>query len=126
MSTPEQEVEYRQHRFSPPPGATEVFLVRHGESAPAKASTPFDTVDGQADPDLAPEGSRWEHPWRGLLSSERTSNECVDYFSLEGDSALAVIGKKPDIHPFGCPGGQGVPGHGAIGVNAVSRIAHFE
>jgi hypothetical protein len=50
-----------------------------------------------------PKGSRWEHPWRGLLSSERTSSECVDYFSFEGDSALAVIGKKPDIHPFGCP-----------------------
>ncbi|MEV6903143.1 histidine phosphatase family protein [Amycolatopsis sp. NPDC051372] len=56
MSTPEQEVEYRQHRFSPQPGATEIFLVRHGESAPARISAPFDLVDGQADPDLAPEG----------------------------------------------------------------------
>ncbi|MGW5743947.1 histidine phosphatase family protein [Amycolatopsis sp. NPDC003861] len=56
MSTPEQEIEYRQHRFSPPPGSTEIFLVRHGESAPARGDAPFDLVDGQADPDLAPEG----------------------------------------------------------------------
>lgn len=52
-------------------------------------------------PTPMPEGSWWEHPWRGLLSFERTSVEYDDYFSLEGDSALAVIDKKFDIHPFG-------------------------
>ncbi|WP_020671979.1 histidine phosphatase family protein [Amycolatopsis nigrescens] len=56
MTIPEEEVEYRQHRFSPPPGATEIFLVRHGESAPARASEPFPMIEGQADPDLAPDG----------------------------------------------------------------------
>ena len=61
MTTPDQapekeEVEYRQHRFTPPPGATEIFLVRHGESAAARTSQPFSLIDGQADPDLAPEG----------------------------------------------------------------------
>ncbi|HWD05576.1 MAG TPA: histidine phosphatase family protein [Amycolatopsis sp.] len=73
MSTPEQEVEYRQHRFAPPPGATEVFLVRHGESAPARASAPFDLVDGQADPDLAPEGR--DHAAR---VGERLAHERLD------------------------------------------------
>jgi hypothetical protein len=73
-----------------------------------------------------PEGSRCEHPWRGLLSFQRTSNEYDDYFSLAGDSALAVIGQKPDIHPFGCLQAHGVPGHEAISVNTVSRIAHDE
>jgi probable phosphoglycerate mutase len=61
VTTPDQaaeidEVEYRQHRFTPPPGATEIFLVRHGESAAARTSQPFSFIDGQADPDLAPEG----------------------------------------------------------------------
>ncbi|SDZ30933.1 probable phosphoglycerate mutase [Amycolatopsis xylanica] len=50
------EVEYRQHRFVPPPGSTEIFLIRHGESAPARLDLPFDMVEGQGDPDLAPEG----------------------------------------------------------------------
>ncbi|GAA2361597.1 histidine phosphatase family protein [Saccharopolyspora halophila] len=50
------EVEYRQSRFTPPPGATDILLIRHGESAPAVPGEPFDLVDGQGDPDLAPDG----------------------------------------------------------------------
>lgn len=48
--------EYRQFRFTPPRGATDVLLVRHGESAPAVPGQPFELVDGQGDPDLAPTG----------------------------------------------------------------------
>ncbi len=48
--------EYRQYRFSRPPGATEFFLVRHGESAPIVPGQPIPQVDGQDDPALAPEG----------------------------------------------------------------------
>jgi probable phosphoglycerate mutase len=48
--------EYRQHRFSRPPGATEIILVRHGESAPARDDTPFPSVDGHGDPPLDPVG----------------------------------------------------------------------
>jgi 2,3-bisphosphoglycerate-dependent phosphoglycerate mutase len=49
---------YRQHRFVPPPGATELLLVRHGESEPAYPDAPFPMTDGRADPGLAPEGIR--------------------------------------------------------------------
>jgi probable phosphoglycerate mutase len=67
VTTPEKEVEYRQHRFTPPLGATEIFLVRHGESAPARESRPFELVGGQADPELAPEGrDHAEHVGRRL------------------------------------------------------------
>jgi 2,3-bisphosphoglycerate-dependent phosphoglycerate mutase len=48
--------EYRQHRFKAPPGATELLLVRHGESAPHREGQDFPLVDGQGDPPLAPEG----------------------------------------------------------------------
>jgi probable phosphoglycerate mutase len=48
---------YRQHRFRPPPGATELLLVRHGESEPAQMDAPFPLTDGRADPALAPEGA---------------------------------------------------------------------
>jgi probable phosphoglycerate mutase len=44
--------EYRQARFARPPGATEILLVRHGESRPATPETPFPLVDGQGDPEL--------------------------------------------------------------------------
>jgi probable phosphoglycerate mutase len=46
----------RQHRFSPPPGACEILVVRHGESVPFVEGAAFDLVDGHADPALAPEG----------------------------------------------------------------------
>jgi probable phosphoglycerate mutase len=47
---------YRQLRFAPPPGATELLLVRHGESEAAIEGQPFDLVDGHGDPNLSPEG----------------------------------------------------------------------
>jgi probable phosphoglycerate mutase len=47
---------YRQHRFTPPPGATELVLVRHGESEPAVVGQTFPLVDGHGDPALSPEG----------------------------------------------------------------------
>ncbi|MEV6905710.1 histidine phosphatase family protein [Amycolatopsis sp. NPDC051071] len=93
MSTPEQEVEYRQHRFSPPPGATEIFLVRHGESAPAKASTPFDTVDGQADPDLAPEGREHAERVGSRLADERISALYVTTLRRTSQTAAPLAAK---------------------------------
>jgi probable phosphoglycerate mutase len=47
---------YRQNRFRMPPGAAELFLVRHGESEPASLDVPFPLVDGRSDPALSPEG----------------------------------------------------------------------
>jgi len=47
---------YRQLRFTPPPGATELLLIRHGESEAAVDGRPFDLVDGHGDPALSPEG----------------------------------------------------------------------
>src|SRR6056297_3829475 len=47
---------FPQSRFAPPPGATEILLVRHGESAPHVEGESFDLVDGHGDPPLAPAG----------------------------------------------------------------------
>ena len=38
------QTEYRQTKFTAPPGATELLLVRHGESRAAKADEPFPLV----------------------------------------------------------------------------------
>lgn len=49
--------QYRQHRFTRPPGACELILVRHGESQPADPDDPFPLVDGHGDPPLhVPDG----------------------------------------------------------------------
>ena len=48
--------EYRQVRFTRPPGATDILLVRHGESRAATAAEPFPLVDGHGDPELHPNG----------------------------------------------------------------------
>jgi probable phosphoglycerate mutase len=58
MSTEAAPAEYRQGRFMRPPGACEILLVRHGESAPYRVGTPHPLVDGQGDPPLDPEGVR--------------------------------------------------------------------
>ena len=50
------EKEYRQYRFQRPPGATEILLVRHGESRPVSSDTPFPLVDGHGDPELGVAG----------------------------------------------------------------------
>jgi 2,3-bisphosphoglycerate-dependent phosphoglycerate mutase len=50
------EKEYRQHRFQRPPGATEILLVRHGESRPVRPGDPFPLVDGHGDPELGAAG----------------------------------------------------------------------
>lgn len=47
---------FRQLRFERPPGACEIVLVRHGESAAAVMGEPFPMLDGQGDPELHPEG----------------------------------------------------------------------
>jgi probable phosphoglycerate mutase len=47
---------YRQLQFQRPPGACEMLLIRHGESAPARDGEPFPLVDGHGDPPLDPVG----------------------------------------------------------------------
>jgi probable phosphoglycerate mutase len=47
----------REYRFAVPPGATEILLVRHGESAQADPAVPFPLVDGHGDPELSAIGS---------------------------------------------------------------------
>lgn len=53
--------EFRQARFRTPPGACEILLVRHGESAAYVEGEPHPMVDGHGDPPLHPEGHRQAH-----------------------------------------------------------------
>lgn len=50
------EKEYRQTPYAPPSGATQILLIRHGESRAATANDPFPLVDGHGDPELHANG----------------------------------------------------------------------
>lgn len=50
--------EYRQPVYAPPPGAADIFLIRHGESAPARPGEQFPMKDGHGDPALHSTGER--------------------------------------------------------------------
>ena len=65
--------EYRQHRFTRPEGATEILLVRHGESRAARPDEPFPLVDGQGDPELSALGRA-----QALRVAERLRDEPID------------------------------------------------
>jgi 2,3-bisphosphoglycerate-dependent phosphoglycerate mutase len=67
------EKEYPQARFQRPPGATEILLVRHGESQPAKPGNPFPLVDGHGDPELSAEGRK-----QAVLVGERLRQFPID------------------------------------------------
>lgn len=47
---------FPQHRYLPPPGATELVLVRHGQSQPAVEGQTFELREGQGDPALSSVG----------------------------------------------------------------------
>lgn len=96
---------YRQHRFTAPPGATELILVRHGESEPAVPGRPFPTVGGNGDPALSPEGREQAAKVCARLASEhidaiyvtklRRTHETAANLALT--SGLTPI-VDPDLH----------------------------
>ena len=53
---PSQAGSYRQNRFPSFPGATDILLIRHGESEAFVEGTPFPLVGGHGDPALSAEG----------------------------------------------------------------------
>jgi probable phosphoglycerate mutase len=63
--------EYPQRQFVVPPDATEIVLVRHGASAPARPAEQFPTLDGHGDPELAPEGIEQAKQVAARLRAER-------------------------------------------------------
>jgi probable phosphoglycerate mutase len=66
-------VAYRQIQFQVPPGATQLILVRHGESEAAIEGKPFELVEGHSDPALSVEGRE-----QAVLVGERLAREPID------------------------------------------------
>src|SRR3954469_4865241 len=68
---------YPQRAFALPPDATEVVLVRHGASAAAVPGEPFEELEGQSDPPLAPEGEA-----QAIAVAERLAGSGQDFAGL--------------------------------------------
>ncbi|CAB5072976.1 MAG: histidine phosphatase family protein [Actinobacteria bacterium] len=98
----DEEVEYGQHPFQAPPGATEVFLVRHGQSAAFKEGEPFALVDGQGDPPLTAHG-HWQAAQVGeRLRHMELASVYVTTLQRTAQTAaplLGVIGQTAIIEP---------------------------
>lgn len=94
------EREYRQARFTPPPGSTELLLVRHGESAPARMDLPFPTVDGHGDPELAADGRRQADLVAQRLAGERIDSIYVTTLRRTAQTAAPLalrLGLSPQV-----------------------------
>jgi probable phosphoglycerate mutase len=61
---------FPQLLFQPEPGACQVLLVRHGQSAPFVPGQPFALVDGHGDPPLSPLGHHQAHLVAERLAAE--------------------------------------------------------
>lgn len=96
------ETEYRQYRFERPPGSTEIFLVRHGESEPLVPGRPFPLVDGHGDPALAPEGEAQAVRVGERLADEGIAAIYVTTLRRTAQTAAplaARIGIQPVVEP---------------------------
>jgi probable phosphoglycerate mutase len=93
---------FRQNRFQRPPGASELVLVRHGESEPLVEGTSFPLVDGHGDPALAPDGQH-----QADLVGARLAGEPIDAIyvttlrrTVETAAPLAArLGLTPRVEP---------------------------
>jgi 2,3-bisphosphoglycerate-dependent phosphoglycerate mutase len=96
------EKEYRQARFRRPAGATEILLVRHGESEPLVPGRPFPLVDGHGDPALAPEGHEQAKRVAARLATQRIAAIYVTTLRRTAQTAAplaAELGLTPTVEP---------------------------
>ena len=94
--------EVRQHRFSPPPGATDILLIRHGETQAAKRGESFPMIDGQGDPSLRPEGEAQAEAVATRLRAESIDAIYVTTMRRTHQTAAplaAALGRVPMVEP---------------------------
>ena len=89
----------RQHRFTAPPGATTVLVVRHGESAPEIPDQPFALRDGHGDPELHPFGVRQAELLADRLEREPISAIYVTTLRRTHETA-APLAKRLGLTPI--------------------------
>ena len=94
--------EFRQARFQAPEGATELLLVRHGESEAARSDRLFPTVAGHGDPPLAPMGHEQADAVARRLVHERIDALYVTTLQRTSQTAAPLaerLGLEPLVEP---------------------------
>lgn len=94
--------EYRQTRFERPPGATEILLIRHGESRAATPDDPFPLVDGHGDPELHANGQEQARRVGERLKGQPITAVYVSNLRRTHETAAplcAHLGLEPRIDP---------------------------
>jgi probable phosphoglycerate mutase len=94
--------EFRQRPFSPPPGSLDLLLVRHGASAAFVPGRDFPLVDGQGDPELAPEGHEQAAQVAQRLAGEGIDAVYVTTLRRTAQTAaplLARLGLEAQVEP---------------------------
>src|SRR5947208_5002374 len=102
MSDQTVQKEYRQARFTRPPGATEILLVRHGESAPMQEGVPVPMMNGQGDPPLDPVGEHQAQSVADRLLEEDLSAIYVTTLQRTAQTAAPLatrLGMEPVVEP---------------------------
>ncbi|TMR03042.1 histidine phosphatase family protein [Actinomadura soli] len=93
---------YRQTRYKAPDGAAELLLIRHGASEPAHSDRPFPLVDGQGDPELAPEGREQAERVGERLAEENLDAIYVTPLRRTAQTAAPLVrrlGLEPRVEP---------------------------
>lgn len=93
---------YPQRRFELPPDATDLLLIRHGASAAAVPGEPFELLEGQADPPLAPEGEEQAAKLADWLAGERLSALFVTPLQRTSQTA-APLAERTGLEPTVIP-----------------------
>lgn len=91
---------FPQARFAAPPGACELFLVRHGQSEDAVEGAPFVRFEGHADPPLSPLGRDQAERLCGRLAGEHVDAVYVTPLRRTAETAAplaARIGVEPVV-----------------------------
>ncbi len=90
-------------RFAVPEQATEIVLVRHGETVRADPSRPFPLLDGHGDPELAPQGLDQADRIARILEGTKVDAIYVTPLRRTGETA-APLAKRTGITPQVEPG----------------------
>ncbi|MDQ2754560.1 MAG: histidine phosphatase family protein [Actinomycetota bacterium] len=97
----EVEAGYRQLQYRRGPGATEILLIRHGESAAAvPGEVPM--LDGHGDPPLHPDGERQAERIAARLAHEQFAAIYVTNLCRTAQTAAplaAKLGLTPGVEP---------------------------
>jgi probable phosphoglycerate mutase len=119
---------YPQRAFTPPPDATEVVLIRHGASAAAVPGEPFESLEGQSDPPLAPEGELQAQAAAERLAGERFAGLFVTPLRRTQQTAAplaALTGLEPVVVPELREVGLGEWEGGELRIRAAHRDPKF-